>query len=55
MAKIGNLIQVLLVCTEAPGTSVYVTTKNQRTHPGRMELRKYNGKLRRHTLHREKK
>lgn len=46
-------IQVILECTEAPGTSRYSTTKNRRNTQGRMELKKYNPVLRKHTLHRE--
>ncbi|MBT8400932.1 MAG: 50S ribosomal protein L33 [Rhodothermia bacterium] len=46
-------IQVILECTEAPGTSRYSTTKNRRNTQGRMELKKYNPTLRKHTLHRE--
>ncbi len=46
-------IQVILECTEAPGTSRYSTTKNRRNTTERMELKKYNAKLRKHTLHRE--
>lgn len=54
MAKAkGNRIQVILECTEAPGTSRYVTTKNRRTTTGRVELRKYNSTLRKHTVHKE--
>ncbi len=49
----GNRIQVILECTEVPGSSRYVTTKNRRTTTQRIELRKYNPKLRRHTLHKE--
>ncbi|MEX0772252.1 MAG: 50S ribosomal protein L33 [Balneolales bacterium] len=49
----GNRIQVILECTEAPGTSRYVTTKNRRTTTGRVEINKYNPKLRKHTLHKE--
>jgi large subunit ribosomal protein L33 len=45
--------QVILECTEAPGTSRYATTKNRRNTTGRLELKKYNPTLRRHTLHRE--
>jgi len=56
MAKAkGNVVQVILECTEAPGTSRYHTTKNVRTSTGRMERKKYNAKLRKVTLHREKK
>ena len=54
----GNRIQVILECTEhkesgMPGTSRYITTKNRKNTPERMELRKYNPSLRRVTLHRE--
>ena len=54
----GNRIQVILECTEhkesgKPGTSRYITTKNRKNTPERMELRKYNPILRRVTLHRE--
>lgn len=54
MAKAkGVRIQVILECTEAPGTSRYVTTKNRRNTTERLEMKKYNPKLRKHTLHRE--
>ena len=46
-------IQVILECTEAPGTSRYSTKKNRRNTTSRLELKKYNAKLRKHTLHRE--
>ena len=54
----GNRIQVILECTEhkesgMPGTSRYITTKNRKNTPERMELRKDNPILRRVTLHRE--
>ncbi|MEX0684573.1 MAG: 50S ribosomal protein L33 [Balneolales bacterium] len=49
----GSRIQVILECTEAPGTSRYVTTKNRRTTTGRIEIKKYNPKLRKHTVHKE--
>jgi large subunit ribosomal protein L33 len=45
--------QVILECTEAPGTSRYSTTKNRRNTTDRLELKKYNAKLRKHTVHRE--
>lgn len=45
--------QVILECTEAPGTSRYSTTKNRRNTQARLELRKYNAALRKHTVHRE--
>ncbi|MFD0867937.1 50S ribosomal protein L33 [Chlamydia abortus] len=43
---------VTLACTET-GDRNYTTTKNKRTHPDRLELRKYSPRLRRITLHRE--
>ena len=54
----GNRVQVILECTEIkssglPGTSRYVTTKNRKNTPERLELKKYNPILRRMTLHKE--
>jgi len=54
----GNRIQVILECTEhktsgQPGTSRYITTKNRKNTPDRMEFRKYNPILQKVTLHRE--
>lgn len=54
----GNRIQVILECTEhkesgMPGTSRYITEKNRKNTPGRLELKKYNPILKRVTLHRE--
>lgn len=45
--------QIILECTEAPGTSRYSTMKNRRNTSERLELRKYNPVLRKHTIHRE--
>jgi large subunit ribosomal protein L33 len=58
MAKKGNRVQVILECTEhktsgQPGTSRYITTKNRKNIPSRLELKKYNPSMRRHTLHKE--
>ena len=58
MAKKGNRVQVILVCTEhkesgKPGTSRYVTTKNKKNTPDRMELKKFNSILKRMTVHKE--
>jgi len=54
----GNRVQVILECTEMkssglPGTSRYVTTKNRKNTPERMELKKYNPILKKMTLHKE--
>ena len=55
--KKGSRINITLECTEARGEgkppSRYITTKNRNNTRGRLELRKYNPFLRRHTLHRE--
>jgi len=59
MAKTkGNRIQVILECTEhkasgVAGTSRYITTKNRKNTPERMEVKKYNRILRKHTIHKE--
>jgi len=58
MAKKGNRVQVILECTEhigtgQPGTSRYITTKNRKNTPSRMELKKYNPVLRKYTVHKE--
>lgn len=56
MAKAkGVRVQVILECTEAPGTSRYYSMKNTRNTTGRLELKKYNCELRKHTVHKEKK
>ena len=54
----GNRVQVILECTEhknsgMPGTSRYITTKNRKNNPERMELMKYNPILKKMTLHTE--
>lgn len=51
-------IQVILECTEhktsgVPGTSRYITTKNKKNTPERLELKKYNSILKKKTVHRE--
>jgi large subunit ribosomal protein L33 len=60
MAKKGNRVQVILECTESrssdvPGVSRYVTVKNRKNTTARIELKKYNKFLKRHTVHREVK
>ncbi|OIP02762.1 MAG: 50S ribosomal protein L33 [Bacteroidetes bacterium CG2_30_33_31] len=51
-------VQVILECTEhktsgMPGTSRYVTTKNKKNTPDRLELKKFNPILKKYTIHRE--
>ena len=58
MAKKGNRVQVILECTEhkasgVPGTSRYITTKNKKNTPDRMELKKFNSILKKMTVHKE--
>ena len=55
MARKGKdvRLKVIVECTEAPGTSRYSTMKNRRNSPERLELKKYNASLRKHTVHRE--
>ena len=58
MAKKGNRVQVILECIEQkesgmPGLSRYITTKNKKNTPDRMERKKYNPILKRVTVHRE--
>lgn len=51
-------VQVILECTEhktsgMPGTSRYVTTKNKKNTPERLEIKKFNPILKRYTIHKE--
>jgi large subunit ribosomal protein L33 len=54
----GNRIQVILECTEQkntsiPGVSRYITVKNKKNTPERLELKKFNPYLRKVTVHKE--
>jgi len=54
----GNRIQVILECTEhkesgQPGVSRYITTKNRKNTPDRIELKKFNSILKKYTTHKE--
>ena len=58
MAKKGNRVQVILECTEqkesgVAGMSRYITNKNKKNTPERLERKKYNPFLKRVTVHRE--
>ena len=50
---------ITLECTEAralgKSPSRYSTMKNKKNTPKRLELKKYNPSLRRHTIHKEMK
>ncbi|MEI8333450.1 MAG: 50S ribosomal protein L33 [Chloroflexota bacterium] len=52
MAKVENRSVIQLACTECKQRT-YATRKNRKNDPGRLELRKYCPRERRHTLHRE--
>ena len=58
MAQKGNRGQVILECTEhkasgQPGTSRYMTTKNKKNTPDRMDIKKFNPILKKMTVHKE--
>jgi large subunit ribosomal protein L33 len=58
MAKKGNRVQVILECTEhkntgLAGTSRYISTKNKKKTPERLELKKYNPLMKKYTVHKE--
>ncbi len=58
MAKKGNRVQVILECTEhkssgLSGTSRYITTKNKKNTPDRIELKKFNPIMKKMTIHKE--
>ena len=58
MEKKDNRIQVILEytehkATEKPGTSRYITTKNKKNTPDRMEIKKFNPILKKMTVHKE--
>ena len=60
MSKKGkeNRVQVILECMEqkesgVPGASRYITTKNKKNTPDRIERKKYNPYLKKVTVHRE--
>ena len=56
--KKGGRIQVILECTEHKesgmgGTSRYITTKNRKNTPERLEIKKFNPILKKYTVHKE--
>jgi large subunit ribosomal protein L33 len=54
MAKKATRSVITLECTDCHERN-YVTEKNRRNDPGRMELRKFCPRCRAHQLHRETK
>lgn len=57
MAKKKDAVVITLECTEAREAGVppsrYTVKKNKKKHPDKLEFKKYNKYLKRHTLHRE--
>lgn len=53
MAKRGPRVLVKMRSTES--AHFYLTSKNRRNDPSRMELKKYDPTLRRHVIYREAK
>lgn len=57
MAKKKDATNVTIECTEAKAAGVppsrYMTRKNKKKHPDKLELRKYNPYLQRATVHKE--
>lgn len=53
MAKKGARVVVRMVSTESG--HIYITSKNRRNDPNRLELKKYDPYVRRHVLYKEKK
>lgn len=57
MAKKGNRVIITLECTEArklgKSPSRYSSMKNKKNSPDRLELKKYNPALKKHTVHKE--
>lgn len=56
--KKGDRVQIILECTEqkksgVPGISRYITTKNKKNTPKKLELKKYNPYLKKVTVHKE--
>jgi len=50
--------QIILECTEhkasgMPGTSRYISTKNKKNTPERLELKKFNPIMKKMTVHKE--
>lgn len=46
--------QITLACSDCKCRN-YITTKNRRLHPDRVEVRKFCPKCRKHTAHKETK
>ena len=54
----GNRQQIILECVEhktsgLSGTSRYISEKNKKNTPDRLELKKYNPIMKKYTIHKE--
>ena len=54
MAKKEDRISIILKCTEC-GEETYLTSKNKKNDPDRLEIKKYCPRCKKVTLHRERK
>ncbi len=54
MAKKADRILIYLACTECKERN-YISSKNKRNDPGRLEFNKFCRRCRQHRLHRETK
>ncbi|MCQ9290883.1 MULTISPECIES: 50S ribosomal protein L33 [Staphylococcus] len=54
MRRVNMRVNVTLACTEC-GDRNYISTKNKRTNPERIEMKKFCTRENKHTLHRETK
>ncbi len=50
--KKGNRFLIALECVET-GRRTYITQKNKINSPEKLQLKKYNPQLKKHTLHKE--
>lgn len=57
MARKKDTIKVTLECTEARAAGVppsrYSVLKNKKKHPDKLEFKKYNKYMKKHTVHKE--
>ena len=54
MAKVGSRVKITLRCAECKQRN-YLTKKNKKNDPDRLEMKKYCRFCRKHTLHSETK
>lgn len=54
MAKKGNREKIKLVSSAGTG-HFYTTTKNKKTHPEKLEVKKFDPRIRQHVAYKESK